>query len=309
MIVGRKISLQSVAASVRRANLIFLFWSLAVTAIDRRTTFELLSITSTPITILGAALTIFLAFRTNSAYDRWWEARTLWGGLVNQSRTLVRQILAFTTTNPITQSSGLDENASHRIVHDMAYRQMAFVNALRAHLRGHNAVDAVRPYLSAEDAEALVDAPNVPDALLVGMSLRLRKAYQDGLLDTIQLAAVDETLTELTNILGGCERIKNTPLPRQYDTVPQLTIFGYGLLLPLGMVDTLGWWTPVLSALIISVFIALDTIGSNIEDPFENSIHDTPMTALCRTIEINLRYTLGEKDLPGQIEPHRGVLH
>ena len=305
MIVGRKISLQSVGASVRRTNLVFLLWSLTVTAIDRRTGFEFLSITSTPLTILGAALTIFLAFRTNSAYDRWWEARILWGGIVNQSRILVRQLLTFTAT----EGGKHDKSAlQQRIVHEITYQQIAFVNALRAHLRGQDAAEAARPYLPSAEADALEDAPNVPDTLLVGMSLRLRKAYNDGLLDTIQLAAVDATLTELTNLLGGCERIKNTPLPRQYDTIPQLAILVFGLLLPLGLAESQGWWTPLLSMLIISLFIAVDSIGSNIEDPFENSIHDTPMTALCRTIEINLKYTLGEKDLPPKIEPRRGVL-
>jgi putative membrane protein len=305
MIVGRKISLQSVAASVRRANLIFLFWSLIVTVIDRRTPYEYLSIASTPLTILGAALTIFLAFRTNTAYDRWWEARTLWGGIVNQSRTLLRQLLTFTAAK---DGGGADDEAPHPLARDMAYRQIALVNAMRAHLRGHDAVAAAQSYLPAEEVEALTDAPNVPDALLTGMGLRLRRAYRDGLLDTIQLAAVDGTVTELTNLLGGCERIKNTPLPRQYDTVPQLAIMAYGMLLPLGLVDSLGWWTPLISALIISVFIAVDTIGSNIEDPFESTIHDTPMSALCRTIEINLRHTLGEKDLPKPVEPRHGVL-
>jgi len=127
-------------------------------------------------------------------------------------------------------------------------------------------------------------------------------------MDSIQFTTIDGTLTELTNIMGACERIKNTPLPRQYDTVPQLAIYCYSTLLPLGMVETLGWWTPLVSSVITFLFIAIDSIGSNIEDPFENRLHDVPMTSLCRTIEISLRQMLGEKELPGPLEPSHGVL-
>jgi putative membrane protein len=195
----------------------------------------------------------------------------------------------------------------------LACLQIALVNALRAHLRKQDAAAAARPYLAPADAEAALgdgsDGRNVPSALLKVMGLRLRDAFAAGRLDPIRLSALDASLSEMTDLLGACERIKNTPLPRQYDTVPQLAIYAYSVLLPLGLVQSLGWWTPLVSSLITFVFIAIDSIGSNIEDPFENTLHDVPMTALCRTIEIDLRRLVGETEgLPRPVDASRGVL-
>lgn len=304
MIVDRNLSLRSVTASVRLANLVFFAWALAVTLAYRRFGSDSLSFSPTPFTILGAGITIFLGFRTNTAYDRWWEARTLWGGIVNQSRTLVRQALLFTGTD----GDNAGDTVPSAFARSIAYRQVAFVNAMRAHLRRQDALAATESYLSTDDRTALAGVQNVPAALLQRMGDGLRRAYAEKRIDSIQQSVLDGTLTELTNLLGGCERIKNTPLPRQYDTVPQLAIYAYSVLLPLGLVSSLAWWTPFISSLITFLFIAIDSIGSNIEDPFESGIHDVPMTSLCRTIEINLREMLGEKEIPTPIEPRHGIL-
>ena len=258
-----------------------------------------MSLPLTPFTIIGATLTIYLGFRTNTAYGRWWEARTLWGGIVNQSRTLVRQAIVFT---------GTKEDISP-FARDIAHWQIALVNAVRFHLRQTNSVEEIIPYLRSEEIEALHGHQNIPVAILQKMGLLLRHAYHDGLMDSIQLTNIDDTLRNLTDMLGGCERIKNTPLPRQYDVIPQLAIYFYACLLPFGLVSTLHFWTPIVSFLITFLFIAMDSIGRNIEDPFDNTVHDTPITALCRTIEINLLQMIGEKDIPEPIKPIHGVLH
>lgn len=306
MIVDPKLSLQSVTASVRRENLVYLVLSLALTIVFNglKLKYSWLKLNEwalpiTPFTILGGGITIFLGFRTTTAYGRWWEARTLWGGIVNQSRTLVRQAIAFSGTagsiSPFAQ--------------DIAYRQIALVNAIRAHLRQADVIEAITPYLPTEEIESVRDHQNVPVALLLNMEVMLQSAYRDGLMDSIQMTSIDNTLSDLTDLLGGCERIKNTPLPRQYDVVPQLTISLYAILLPFGLVSTLHWWTPVISSLITFLFIAIDSIGRNIEDPFDNTVHDTPMTALCRTIEINLLQMIGVKEVPPPVQARRGVIH
>jgi putative membrane protein len=122
------------------------------------------------------------------------------------------------------------------------------------------------------------------------------------------LQSIDATLTELTAIQGGCERIKNTPMPRQYDQYPELFVQIYCLLLPTVLVQELGWLTPAVTALVSFVLLVLNRIGKNLEDPFENQVYDTPMTALSRTIEINLLQTLEEKSLPVAVQPVKGVL-
>jgi putative membrane protein len=122
------------------------------------------------------------------------------------------------------------------------------------------------------------------------------------------MGLLDTTLTELANAQGGCERIKNTPVPKSYDYFIRLLAHLYCVLLPLGMVASLGVLTPVGSALLGFVFLALENIGRDLEHPFDNSIHDIATTSLCRTIEINLKQSLGEADVPGPLEPVRGIL-
>jgi putative membrane protein len=119
----------------------------------------------------------------------------------------------------------------------------------------------------------------------------------------------DRTLTELTNILGACERIKNTPIPLQYDVLPRAMVRAYLGILPLGVVADLAWLTPFVTAIIAFLFIAMDSVGRDVETPFEDGVSDTPMTALCRTIEINLRQMLGETQLPSPVEPVDGLLY
>jgi putative membrane protein len=123
------------------------------------------------------------------------------------------------------------------------------------------------------------------------------------------LTLLDNSLTDLMNILGACERIKNTPIPRQYDVLPHAMVRAYLVLLPLGVVADLGLLTPFVTAVIAFLFIAMDAVGRDVETPFENSYSDTPMTALSRTIEINLRQMLGETELPPPLQPEDGLLY
>jgi putative membrane protein len=192
---------------------------------------------------------------------------------------------------------------------ELVYAQIGLVNAMRCHLRRQDPIPEITPFFRRRVVEALADEHNVPAAILSWMATRLRRVF-DGRRpdDTFRLVALDGTLAELTNLLGACERIKNTPIPRQYDALPRVMVRAYLLILPLGMVRDLGLATPLVTAVIAVLFIALDQIGRNVEAPFENDVHDTPMTALCRTIEINLRQMLGEAELPPAAEPVDGYL-
>jgi putative membrane protein len=193
---------------------------------------------------------------------------------------------------------------------ELVYAQIGFVNALRCHLRRQDPLPEVAPFFRAPVVEALHGEQNVPAAILAWMATRLRRLL-DGRRpeDAYRLVALDETLSELTNLMGGCERIKNTPIPRQYDFLPRVMVRAYLIILPLGMVRELALFTPVVSAVISFLFLSLDQIGRNVEAPFENDVHDTPMTALCRTIEINLRQMLGEAELPPPVQPANGFLY
>ncbi len=259
-----------------------------------------LAMTALPLGMLGSAIGVFLAFRTSSAYDRWWEARTLWGGLVNSSRTLARQ------ATTLISAPGRDVREFQV---SLVHQQIAFVYALRCHLRGQNPFPELGNLLPEGTVASLRRFRNVPAAILLRMGHEARVAFENGWIDSIRFAALDETFTQLTNIQGACERIRNTPLPRQYDYFPRLLVTFFCLLLPLGFVEGLGLATPIASTFVSFAFIVLDTIGRDIETPFANTVHDTPMTSLSRTIEIDLRQHLGEQEVPAEVHPVAGFMY
>jgi ion channel-forming bestrophin family protein len=254
--------------------------------------------------ILGAALSILLVFRTNSAYARWWEARTLWGGLVNGSRSLARQATSF----PRRSGSEALQAASAAFTQSLVYREIAFVHATRCALRRQPPWDEIRPFLDEQSVQRLKTEQNVPVALLMQMGEQVSVAVDQKVLSDWQMHRIDSTLSDLSNVLGGCERIKNTPLPRQYDYYPELLIKIYCVILPFVIADDVGWFTPVVTVGVAFAFLILNRIGKNLEDPFENQPYDVPLSALSRTIEINLRQGLGESKVPEPMQLQNGVL-
>jgi putative membrane protein len=263
-----------------------------------------IAVPDSTVAILGAALTILLGFRTNSAYARWWEARTLWGALVNSSRSLARQAVSFTEHSEDGRLVPYDRSFARVLV----YRQIAFVHAMRCVLRRQNVIPEIQPFLDPPTVAALQTHQNIPAALLQLMGMQVAAAADNQLLNELRLQRFDSTLTDLTNILGGCERIKNTPLPRQYDFYPELFIKIYCFVLPIVMVEEIQRFTPVVTLLVSFILLILNRIGKNLEDPFENRPYDVPLTTLSRTIEINLRQALGETELPTPTQPLNGVV-
>jgi putative membrane protein len=280
---------------------LLLIFDITITALYVFAGAESLSVSSLPLSMVGAALSIFLAFRTKSAYDRWWEARTLWGGLVNTSRTIARQALTLMRA----EGPSHDLAAAQR---RLIVLQICYVHALRCHLRQQNPFPELRSRLDRETLDSLRMHKNVPSALLLCMGHLLRQVFDRQWLDSYRWTTMDRTLTELTDIQGGCERIKNTPLPKQYDYFPRVLVTFFCLLLPFGLVEGLGLLTPIASTSLSLIFITLDRIGRDIETPFENTVHDTPMTSLSRTIEINLRQLMGESH-PREVHPVAGFVY
>lgn len=304
MIVRKTLPLSRLLHFVANRILLFFLFDIGVAVAFVVYGVKWLSIPEIPLSLVGAALTVFLAFRIKAAYDRWWEARILWGGLVNWSRTLARRTQILTSS-----ATGAEEQGQIRAFHQrMTYWQIAYVHALRSFLRGHNSVPELSAWLSPEDLSYLKTQNNVPAAMLLEMGRMAQHAYQQGWMDEFRLIAIEEALGEITSIQGGCERIKNTPVPRQFDYFPRLFINAYCLMLPIGLVADLKLLTPVASSLIAFMLVSLESFGSHIENPFENSINDVPMTALARTIEINLKQGLNERQVPAPLQPVEGFL-
>lgn len=300
MIVLDRIPLKRIWPFAWKRLLILLVFDSTVAVIYSVFHHKWISLNGLPVAPLASALTIFLAFRTNAAYGRWWEARTLWGGLVNTSRALARQFLTMIDEEPVGREC---LNIRERL---MSY-QIAFPHALRCHLRKQTPFPELAPIIGNEEADHLRNYANVPAAMLLRMGNLLREAHKHGILETFRWTAIDENLTALANIQGACERIKNTPLPRQFDYLPRVLVNVFCWLLPLGIVDDLGLMTPIASTLISFTFIAADLMSREIAAPFDNTIHDTPMTALSRTIELNLREQMkfDVRPLPSHIPSHR----
>ncbi len=254
------------------------------------------------LSILGTAVAIVLGFRNNSAYGRWWEARKIWGGLVNQSRTWAAQV-----TTCIAPDDGEHDEAA-AFEKELVYRHIAYLNALRIQLRDQQDWDEVAAFLPEDEAKLLATWRNQATQINARNAARLRDALDRGWLDSYRHVALLDTVEQFYELQGKCERIKRTPLPRQYSFFTALFVWIFIVLLPMGFVETLHWWTVPISVLIGWIFIALEQVGRYTEDPFDNFVHDVPMTALCRTIEIDLRQMLGETELPPPIEPVRNIL-
>jgi putative membrane protein len=271
------------------------------------------SLTPTPFTLVGLALSIFLGFRNNTSYDRYWEGRKLWGALVNTARTAARQ--SFTLLGPLPDadapagaSAPADATAvaSHR--REIVHAVIAYVHALRMHLRDIDDVEALRPFLDPALLATLPAERNRPYAILRHLGQLVRAAWTDGLVHTVHVPALDATLVELSDIQGGCERIKNTPIPFPYTVIIHRIVAVYCLAMPFGLVDTIGPLTPLVVIFVAYTFFGLDALGDEIEDPFGTDPSDLPLDTLCRTIEINLKQALGETDLPPALQPVDDVL-
>jgi putative membrane protein len=209
-----------------RMVLLFLSTSCAVAATKQWAPQYLVMLPPLPLTVVGSAIGIFVSFRTNSAYQRWWEGRQLWGRLINTSRHLVLQLTRYAGFTDVVKAGVRD--------------QVGYVHVFRCRLRQQDlrADAAVRGYFSAEDLERLHADPNACVAPVDRQMERVVRLHREGALDAMQLRSLDETLRQLLDVQGGCERIKNTPFPRGYGYIADRLIRAYAVLFPAGIVDT-----------------------------------------------------------------------
>jgi ion channel-forming bestrophin family protein len=265
-----------------------------------------LSLTLAPFAVVGIALSIFLGFRNNTSYDRFWEGRRLWGQLVNATRSFARQVTILIVPVEDGGATGRTE-ALHPFQRELILRTIMYAHALRHHLRDSDPFPDL-DRLPADERAQLADQRNVPLAILQTIGRRMQWAWQQGWIRDYHLPVLEASLTELTAIQGGCERIKNTPLPFAYNVLLHQLVAFYCLLLPFGIVQDVGFMTPLVVLLISHAFLGLDELGDEIEEPFGTHPNDLPLSALSRTIEINLRQLAGERDVPPFLEPVRDVL-
>lgn len=257
----------------------FAAFAAAVVALVRHFGIELSGFTIAPFGLLGVTLSIYLGFRNNAAYDRWWEARKLWGQLVYDIRNLARA-----TTGLIADRS------EHRA---LLMDALAFCHLLRGQLRKVDSLTEARAFIgdAVDDVAAFT---NRADEMVRRMGRRAAVLRENGTLDSIGYRILDERLSAIAAMQAGCERIAGTPLPFAYTLLLHRTAYVVCLLLPFGLATSAGWVTPLFTALIAYTFFGLDALSEELEDPFGTEANDLALDALCRVCEISVYEALGE---------------
>jgi putative membrane protein len=245
-----------------------------------------LHLPTSPLAVVGAALGIFVSFRTNSAYDRWWEGRQLWGRLVNVSRHFGTQVACYLPADAT--------ELARRIVH----RHVAYVHALRCLLRQQDPL-ADEAFLRAvpDDPERYRGQSNITHALLHQQAVELVAEVDAGRLAELRMQLLDRSLEEMLAVQGGCERIKKTPMPRGYGFIAERLIWAYGLLFPFALVEDVGWLVVPINVLVCLSFTLISEAGRVLEDPFTLFWNGLPLQNLSLTIERNLGERLGDAEL------------
>lgn len=258
-----------------------------------------ITLTAIPFTLMGLPLAIFLGFRNTTAYDRFWEARKLWGELVLRTRSLSRQCQSLIQVPQALDYRQRDSDVRVRMVH----RTIAFIHALRLQLRGQKDEALLQQWVTVAEWAQVQGRSNLADALMQAMGRDLGTCIRQQQIDPALAAGIDQTLSALTAAAASCERIKFTPIPFSYTLLLHRTAYMYCFLLPFGLVDVTGFMTPFVVGIVAYTFFGLDALGDEIEEPFGLENNDLPLDALSRSIEVNLRESLGETDLPPPLLP------
>lgn len=262
------------------------------------------------VAILGTALAIILGFRNASAYDRWWEARKIWGGVVNESRTFMRQTLTLSPTGRTPMDLQEKMNTLVRM-------QIAWVNALRLQIRGQKDpghwMEGVAKHLDSTVHAGLQPYSNKVTRLSVLQAGLLRDLRSKEVMDSYLYVQITDTISRLTDLQGMAERIKSTPLPRPYDYYTMAFLNLFILLFPFGVVKAftdqgLDWLVLPLTMVIGWTFFQIYIFGKVLSNPFENWHTDVALDAITTTIEIDLKQALGDPDVPAPLRPVNGVL-
>ena len=242
-------------------------------------------------TFLGTAISVIISFKLSQSYDRWWEARKVWGSIVNDSRTFVLQLQSFLAKG--------NDNTIRKI----SDRHIGWCFSLAQMLRGQSGLINMDRYMTAEDLEVISKQTNKPLAILQLNSLDIAELKQNNQLDIFSLVQINKTFVNFSNAMGAAERIKNTVFPVTYRLFLRFFIYIFVITLSIAVADLEGYIVIPLLVLISCSFFLLEKAASLLQDPFSNRPTDTPITAIATTIEINIKQLLNEKDVPEPAQP------
>ncbi len=314
-----------------------LLLSIIPTALFYFLEWDWLAIPWVPVALIGTATAFISGFKNTQTYNRTWEARQIYGAIINNSRSLGIMVKDFIRTDDKTKEAEL-----HKTI---IYRHFAWLTALRFQLREtksweniktksynreylryykvpeweSNLDEELKAFLSEDQRKYILSTKNRATQLLAQQSQQLKELHKQGIITDYNYVALETQLTNLFDQQGKCERIKNFPYPRQFSSINLYFTNVLCFLIPLGFIGELSkyiekwgsefiWMTVPLSILVGWVFLVLEQIGESTENPFEGSANDIPITQISRNIEIDLREMLGEKDLPPAIQPQNNIL-
>jgi len=293
---------------------------------------EWLHIPWQPISLIGIAVAFYLGFKNNSSYERLWEARKIWGGIVNASRSFTVMTRDFINNDEAKNPQSNEQLTALRktIVH----RHVAWLHALTYHLRQrkkweHNATDDnnfrkkydsayseeryehIKQYLTEEEHSYIMAKGNRPSHLLSRQSMHMMDLQRKGIIEHFKHLEMQNLITEFYTLQGKAERIKNFPFPRQYATINYFFVVLFIILLPFGLLNVFTelneeywiWFTIPFSVIASWVFWMMEKVGDASENPFQGLHNDVPITAMTRGIEIDIRQMLDETDLPPALKP------
>lgn len=339
MHAGRNYTLKEVAFWTHRETIVFAIIATVPTVMYASLGWTWVTVPWLPIALVGTAVAFITGFKNNASYDRTWEARKVWGAIVNTSRSFTLMTLDFVTDKHAEEKAGAD---GLKVIHArIVHRHLAWLTALRFILRKPKIWETqlskininyrsknfpvdeyesdlaaqLKPLLDAGERDEALRLSNAATQLLRMQSADLRRQLEAGHIEDFRHMAMQALITDLLTQQGKCERIKNFPYPRQFATLNLFFVWIFVVLAPLGLLPEFAelgsgfvWLTIPFSMLVSWIFHTIDKIGGASENPFEGGPNDVPITALARTIEIDLREMLGEEEVPPPLGPKNHIL-
>jgi len=319
-------------------------WAVGYAAAYEYANLKWLTIPWVPLAVIGTAVAFYVGFKNNSAYDRMWEARKIWGAIVNNSRIWGANVISM-VNNQFSEKK-MSEEELQRIHKRLIYRQIGWIYALRSqlliptpweHIRqgfqvgrltqkrlktfgvglfvDHITETELKNFLPQDELEEMINYQNTATQIINRQSQDLTELRANDLIEDFRQTKLQAILDDNYIYQGQCERIKKFPLPRQYGSMSFIFVGIFIFLLPLGMIsefDKIGqygaWLSIPFTIMVGWVYLMMELVGDYTENPFEGMGNDIPMLSLCRTIEIDLKEMLKEENIPPAIKEKKGVL-
>lgn len=288
MLLRKHIPFGYVVLNVRRDAILLLSGAIAIYLLQQFTKWGLFAVPLPLLTVLGTGISLLLAFRINQSYDRWWEARIIWGGIVNDSRTLIRQVLTFVRPD--------SSRSVHVTIKRIALRQAAWCYVLARTLRQQTPTTALTKLLEPAESDALQHFDNKANALLTGHSHDIQLLFSTDAIDSFQMMQIDDTIVRLCDHMGKCERIKSTVFPVTYSLFLRCFIYLFIFIIPFGLGAGFGISEIPITVSIGVAFFLIEKTATLMQDPFEGRPTDTAMLTISTNIHRTILQMIGEKE-------------